>query len=91
MEGLRYKMHVYTYDTNHGYRKQMVRENAPCLSFLCQFSILQRPVFIIMISGTQTPIHKLMIDTGQIQQTLGPRDVNSSGRGFKTFFHAQLS
>ena len=28
-----------------------------------------------------------MIDTGQIQQTLGPRDVlNSRGQGYKTFF-----
>ena len=32
------KMHVYTYDTDHGYRKQMARENVPCVSFSYQFS-----------------------------------------------------
>ena len=39
MDGIRCEMHVYKYDTDNGYRKQMVRENVPCFSFSCQFSL----------------------------------------------------
>ena len=35
-------MHVYayTYDTDHGYRKQMVRENVRSVSVSCQFKLI---------------------------------------------------
>ena len=38
MKGRWCKMHVYTYDTDHGYKIQMTRENVPCVFISCQFS-----------------------------------------------------
>ena len=32
------ELSIYTYDTDHGYRKQMVRENVRFVSVSCQFT-----------------------------------------------------
>lgn len=31
------RIYVYTYDTDHDYKKQMVRENVRCIFISCQF------------------------------------------------------
>ena len=38
---VRCKIHVYTYDIDHGYRKQNVWENVLCYSNLCQLVYTQ--------------------------------------------------
>ena len=38
MQVMQYKMHVKTYDTDHGYWKEMVRENVSYVFISCQFS-----------------------------------------------------
>ena len=37
MPGLQCKMVLYSYDVNHGYRKEMMRENVCCITYSCQF------------------------------------------------------
>ena len=35
MQGIQYKMHVLTYDSDHGYRKEIVREKSVlCFYFM---------------------------------------------------------
>ena len=40
MQGILHKMHVQTYDTDHGYRKEMVRENMTCVFISCKLTRL---------------------------------------------------
>ena len=39
MQDIQYIMHVNTNDTDHGYWKEIVKENVSCVFISCQFNL----------------------------------------------------
>ena len=59
MQGIRCKMPDCVYETDHGYRKEMAKENVPCVFISCQFTSREysqhlTSVLIVLESALQT-------------------------------------